>query len=237
MNAAYRVFLFVAALISCCIDNAHAQSPTPNPSPAPANATVMTGTQTQVIAGQKIFQSAGNQGSPLVAWSQSGASAHYVLQDTHFDNPALVVLRDGTNGNTTTTPTLLVQAGHETAWNQPILQVGGCLALSGDNWYIVWGDGALSFPGCILDNAGKTYGKAAIDQVHRQLIGPDGITPALTWSGSNGVTISTARFTLTLILPPSASAPSVPSAGQIYFNTSDKHFYGWNGAVWKQLDN
>jgi hypothetical protein len=34
-----------------------------------------------------------------------------------------------------------------------------------------------------------------------------------------------------------ASAPSSPYAGQIYFNTANSHFYGWNGTAWKQLDN
>jgi len=33
------------------------------------------------------------------------------------------------------------------------------------------------------------------------------------------------------------SAPSTPREGTIYFNSSDKHFYGWNGTAWKQLDN
>jgi hypothetical protein len=33
-----------------------------------------------------------------------------------------------------------------------------------------------------------------------------------------------------------ASAPASPKEGQIYFNSTDKHFYGWNGTVWKQLD-
>jgi hypothetical protein len=30
--------------------------------------------------------------------------------------------------------------------------------------------------------------------------------------------------------------PEKPLEGQLYFNTSDKHFYGWNGKEWKQLD-
>ena len=34
-----------------------------------------------------------------------------------------------------------------------------------------------------------------------------------------------------------ASAPTTPVAGMIYFNTNDKHFYGYNGTTWKQLDN
>jgi len=30
---------------------------------------------------------------------------------------------------------------------------------------------------------------------------------------------------------------SNPTPGQIYFDTSDSHFYGWNGKEWIQLDN
>ena len=31
--------------------------------------------------------------------------------------------------------------------------------------------------------------------------------------------------------------PPVKDEGSIYFNSTDKHFYGYNGAIWKQLDN
>ena len=34
-----------------------------------------------------------------------------------------------------------------------------------------------------------------------------------------------------------AAAPSTPAEGTLYFNSSDKHFYGWNGTAWVQLDN
>ena len=33
-----------------------------------------------------------------------------------------------------------------------------------------------------------------------------------------------------------ADGPQNPDLGQIYLNTSDSHFYGWNGKEWKQLD-
>jgi hypothetical protein len=34
----------------------------------------------------------------------------------------------------------------------------------------------------------------------------------------------------------SSNSPIASDEGQIYFNTTDKHFYGWNGNEWKQLD-
>jgi len=34
-----------------------------------------------------------------------------------------------------------------------------------------------------------------------------------------------------------ASHPATTEPGQFYFNTTDGHFYGWNGSAWKQLDN
>jgi hypothetical protein len=38
------------------------------------------------------------------------------------------------------------------------------------------------------------------------------------------------------LLPNLSSAPSSPKTGQTYLNTTDSHFYGWNGKEWKQLD-
>lgn len=38
------------------------------------------------------------------------------------------------------------------------------------------------------------------------------------------------------LLPLNGSAPENPKPGQTYLNTTDCHFYGWNGKEWKQLD-
>jgi hypothetical protein len=53
------------------------------------------------------------------------------------------------------------------------------------------------------------------------------ITGSLNISGSDS----------TIILPNHSTAPTSPLSGALYFNTSDFHFYGWNGGQWKQLDN
>ena len=39
------------------------------------------------------------------------------------------------------------------------------------------------------------------------------------------------------IIPSSGTAPNCLSEGQIYYNSSDKHAYLWNGTEWLQLDN
>jgi len=39
------------------------------------------------------------------------------------------------------------------------------------------------------------------------------------------------------IAPTYSTAPSTAYSGEIYFNTTDKHFYGYNGASWVRLDN
>lgn len=43
--------------------------------------------------------------------------------------------------------------------------------------------------------------------------------------------------TSSFVVPNFNGAPSSPTSGTLYFNTTDFHFYGWNGNQWKQLDN
>jgi hypothetical protein len=44
-------------------------------------------------------------------------------------------------------------------------------------------------------------------------------------------------FSGQLVYNPQSSAPSSPVEGAIYYNSTDKHFYGYNATTWKQLDN
>jgi len=60
-----------------------------------------------------------------------------------------------------------------------------------------------------------------------EVIGNSEISGSIYVSGSNS----------TIVLPNHSSAPSSPNSGALYFNTTDFHFYGWNGGQWKQLDN
>ena len=50
--------------------------------------------------------------------------------------------------------------------------------------------------------------------------------------GNNTITNSTANQVITY-----SSNPTGVTAGFIYYNTIDNHFYGYNGTIWKQLDN
>ncbi len=62
-----------------------------------------------------------------------------------------------------------------------------------------------------------------------------GIGNVMNFSSSvNNRIINQTSFTNTFT---SSATPASPQSGSIYFNTTDYHFYGWNGAVWKQLDN
>lgn len=53
----------------------------------------------------------------------------------------------------------------------------------------------------------------------------------LLWNSTAG------RFENGQFITKVTSAPATPTEGTIYYNTTDKHFYGWNGTTWKQLDN
>ena len=67
------------------------------------------------------------------------------------------------------------------------------------------------------------------------------MTATIQLSGNNGdpgVTnvIGKLNVTGSVVLVPQG-APSSPASGSLYFSSADSHFYGWNGLVWKQLDN
>jgi hypothetical protein len=55
---------------------------------------------------------------------------------------------------------------------------------------------------------------------------------------SNIVAVTSTNFKVggSITLVPQG-APSSPGSGSLYFSSADSHFYGWNGLVWKQLDN
>ena len=68
-----------------------------------------------------------------------------------------------------------------------------------------------------------------------------GWSPGITQrSGSIGIGMTDPRQKLEVngaarLVP--SGAPSAPTAGAVYFDASAKHFFGFDGTNWKQLDN
>ena len=56
------------------------------------------------------------------------------------------------------------------------------------------------------------------------------------WAYIDSPATGMVRFDYYINIIGSSTAPAA-TAGNIYFNTSDKHFYGHNGTTWVQLDN
>jgi len=77
------------------------------------------------------------------------------------------------------------------------------------------------------DRAIAGYGTNNPSDTALEVIGNSEISGSVYVSGSNS----------TIVLPNHSSAPTSPASGALYFNTTDFHFYGWDGGQWKQLDN
>jgi hypothetical protein len=54
---------------------------------------------------------------------------------------------------------------------------------------------------------------------------------------TSGANTSNAPYISAVHITNLAVEPSSPTVGQIYFNSTDSHFYGYNGKEWIQLDN
>jgi len=149
--------------------------------------TLMTGSQTQTVVGQKVFYSGGNAGANLIGWSQSGASAGMFLQDSHFENPAVVIQRKGVDGDTASTPALSVIAGRETAFDGWVFVTHGCTVTGGDNSFLVANSGgfASSDGAYDLSNGQLSLGRKSVDFNKRNAIGDDGVTAKITWNGDS----------------------------------------------------
>jgi len=82
--------------------------------------------------------------------------------------------------------------------------------------------------GGIIPGYPKEYwGVAGYSETSLEVVGNTQFSGSVYVSGSNS----------TIVLPNHSSAPTLPASGALYFDTTDFHFYGWNGGQWKQLDN
>lgn len=85
----------------------------------------------------------------------------------------------------------------------------------------------FNFTGSVKLHGDKAPGRLNPFDTTLEVIGDSEFSGSVYVSGSNS----------TIVLPNHSSAPSLPNSGALYFNTTDFHFYGWNGGQWKQLDN
>lgn len=83
---------------------------------------------------------------------------------------------------------------------------------------------------------GKKAMASAVSQTNEIVIGY-----FASGAGSNTATIGNSNITKTVlhgvVIMGSASSAPTGVEGGIYYNSADKHFYGYNGTAWKQLDN
>jgi len=65
-------------------------------------------------------------------------------------------------------------------------------------------------------------------------LGADSDIPIYT--GSLALIVNALQYSPTITIEPGA-VPATPIEGMIYFDTATKHFLGYNGTIWIQLDN
>jgi hypothetical protein len=91
------------------------------------------------------------------------------------------------------------------------------------------------FDGGLMVNGDIKFGnldKVSDINIRKVVKGASEVLYSKSLSDDNYVTASTKRF----ILPSSNNPPVEKTLGEIYYNTTDSHFYGWNGKEWRQFD-
>lgn len=220
-------------LVLLAVTEAQAQLPSPKVNTLFANTIQGTGTGA-------LFTTTGTMDTQLVGFSDNGASAAVFQQDLRYDSPAVTINRTRSSGSVmAASPLLLIQDGPEATGTTAVVQIGGCLTLSGDNWTTFWGNGSESIPGGIGDGTWKyAPGQLSVDPVHRQLLNSSG-TVMLNYSGTTltagpGVTISQA------MLPPGAvvhyravpaNCTAAGNPGDFSFDATHVYIYTGNGVT------
>jgi hypothetical protein len=101
-------------------------------------------------------------------------------------------------------------------------------------------NGAQYSPPFTAVNSGDSYLYATSNNL---VIGATGANSNINFftSGSNAssicVSITSGGNLKSRTITLTGSQPSSPLPGTMYYDSTSGHFYGWNGTVWKQLDN
>lgn len=122
----------------------------PSLAPDPLIAAIASGVSITAKAGENgmMLYSGGLGGIPLVSVSETGSPAGKFIQRSYFSSPALSVVRAHTVGEAaSSSPVLEVLAGTEAVPGAPLARFAHCLALSGDDGFIIGYDASLRTTG------------------------------------------------------------------------------------------
>ena len=183
-------------------------------------------------------------GSAWVAVSSPGATDINGLSDAYRDNDTYFIGHEpngypsGTNENTVFGYGALgwMNSGND---NIAIGYAAGGLFNGGSHNIMIGNTASLSADAANneLNIGDAIYATGLYGSSAKVGIGNGNNAPAATLDVSGDVKVSTSINIGTIIHLTPGSAPSSPSEGDIYVNSSDHHIYFYNGTSWKQMDN
>lgn len=154
-------------------------------------------------------------------------------------------LKSNTSGEYNTAIGMRALASHTTGWHNTAIGYASLYRITTGTFNIGVGGSAGEYrsDGSTANTASAQsifigYGTRSLaSDTNAIVVGYNAISKGTNRAVWGNTSITHHYFSGQLIHNPISSAPSSPEEGAIYYNSTDKHFYGYNGTTWKQLDN